>query len=111
MLIRAHLCHSRMQENDASYLLVARHIDADHVLQAKVEWKVREEEGHHEAPAGTVHMNADVPAILLIHLPCPTMKAMTVNMTYLLISQISYYTMHTTTALDSMSDTSRLSIS
>ena len=50
--------------------LVARGVDGDDVGQAEVPLQVGVQEGHHEAAAGAVDVDLDVPAVLLVYLAC-----------------------------------------
>lgn len=43
-------------------------IDGDHVLEAEVPLEVGVQEGNHKCARGSVHMDFDVPAVLLIQL-------------------------------------------
>ena len=41
-------------------------VDGHHVLASEVPLHLRVQEGHHEAPAGAVNVDLDVPALLLV---------------------------------------------
>ena len=41
-----------------------------HILQAEVPLEVGVDEGSHKAPAGSIHVDADRPAMLLVQLAC-----------------------------------------
>ena len=69
-------CHSGYGNGSRSSLwrwadsLVAGGVDGDHVLQTEVPLQVRVQEGHHKAARGAVHVDLDIPSILLIQLAC-----------------------------------------
>ena len=50
--------------------LVAGGVDGNHVFEAEVPLQVGVQEGHHKGAGSSIHMNLDVPLVLLIHLAC-----------------------------------------